>query len=195
MSFLPPWEFQTPLSLGTPGLLINLPRNWLSHSSAFSKPIWYIWKFSVHILLKPSMKKTEYNLTSMWNECYCRVVWTLFGIALLWDWNEKWPFPVQSGNCETLRFWLNIISTHRFSQNNQSIPHYHHFICLTLTIPWSGDVYPHFISDKIKLAEQEKDEGRTQPRFKFFIYTMLSWTKVVPYWMVRVLAESYGILK
>ena len=32
LSFLPPWEFQTPLSLGTPGLLINLPRNRLSHS-------------------------------------------------------------------------------------------------------------------------------------------------------------------
>ena len=30
LSILPPWEFQTPLSLGTPGLLINLPRNWLS---------------------------------------------------------------------------------------------------------------------------------------------------------------------
>ena len=31
LSFLPPWEFQTPLSMGTPRLLINLPRNWLSH--------------------------------------------------------------------------------------------------------------------------------------------------------------------
>ena len=30
LSFLPPWEFQTPLSLGTPRLLINLPRKWLS---------------------------------------------------------------------------------------------------------------------------------------------------------------------
>ena len=29
-SFLPPWEFQTPLPLGTPGLIINLPKNWLS---------------------------------------------------------------------------------------------------------------------------------------------------------------------
>ena len=33
LSFLPPWEFHTPLSLGTPRLLINLPRKWLSHSS------------------------------------------------------------------------------------------------------------------------------------------------------------------
>ena len=30
MSFFPPWEFQTPLSLGTPRLLIILPKNWLS---------------------------------------------------------------------------------------------------------------------------------------------------------------------
>ena len=29
LSFLPPWEFQTPLSLGTPKVLINLPRKWL----------------------------------------------------------------------------------------------------------------------------------------------------------------------
>ena len=31
LSFLPRWEFQTPISLGTPRLPINLPRNWLSH--------------------------------------------------------------------------------------------------------------------------------------------------------------------
>ena len=30
LSFLPPWEFKTPLSLGTPRLFINLPRKWLS---------------------------------------------------------------------------------------------------------------------------------------------------------------------
>ena len=31
---------------------------------------------------------------SMWNQCNCVEVWTFFGIALLWDWNENWPFPV-----------------------------------------------------------------------------------------------------
>ena len=30
----------------------------------------------------------------MWDECNCAVVWTLVGIAFLWDWNENWPFPV-----------------------------------------------------------------------------------------------------
>ena len=33
-------------------------------------------------------------LASMWNECNCMVVWIFFGIALLWDWKENWPFPV-----------------------------------------------------------------------------------------------------
>jgi len=66
----------------------------ISDSSAFSKPSLYIWKLSVHILLKPTMKDFEHNLTSMWNEHDCTVVWMFFDIALLWDWNEKWPFPV-----------------------------------------------------------------------------------------------------
>ena len=67
--------------------------NLISGSSAFSKPILYIWKFLVHILLKPSLKDFEHHLTSMENECSHAVVWTL-GTALLWDWNENWPFPV-----------------------------------------------------------------------------------------------------
>ena len=66
----------------------------ISGSSAFSKSNLYIWKFSVHLLLKPSLKDFEDDFASMWNECNCEVVWTFFGIALLWDWNENWPFPV-----------------------------------------------------------------------------------------------------
>ena len=60
----------------------------------FSKSTLYIWKFLVHILLKPSLKDFEHCLASMWNEHNYVVDWTLFGIALLWDWNENWPFPV-----------------------------------------------------------------------------------------------------
>ena len=33
-------------------------------------------------------------LANMWNECNCAVVWTFFGIAFLWNWNENWLFPV-----------------------------------------------------------------------------------------------------
>ena len=39
--------------------------NLISGSSAFSKPILYIWKFSMHILLKSSLKDFEYYFTSM----------------------------------------------------------------------------------------------------------------------------------
>ena len=45
-------------------------------------------------MLKPSLKDFEHYLASMWNERYCMVVWTFFGIPLLWDWNENWLFPV-----------------------------------------------------------------------------------------------------
>ena len=62
----------------------------ISGSSAFSKPSLYLWKFSVHVLLKPSLK----DFAGMWNACNCKVIWTCFGIAFLWDWNENWLFPV-----------------------------------------------------------------------------------------------------
>ena len=63
-------------------------------SSAFLKYSLNIWKFSVHILLKPSLNDFEHDLASMWSECNFVVFWAFFGIALLWDWNENWPFPV-----------------------------------------------------------------------------------------------------
>ena len=40
-------------------------RNLISGSSAFPKLSLYIWNFSVHVLLKPSLKDFEHNLTSM----------------------------------------------------------------------------------------------------------------------------------
>ena len=39
--------------------------NLISGSFAFSKPSLYIWKFSIQVLLKSSLKDVEYNLTSM----------------------------------------------------------------------------------------------------------------------------------
>jgi len=66
----------------------------ISGSCAFSKSSLNIWKFSVHVLLKPSLEDFEHDLISMWNEFNCVVVWIFFGIALLWDWDENWPFPL-----------------------------------------------------------------------------------------------------
>ena len=68
--------------------------NLISDFSAFSKSNLNMWRFLVHVLLKPSLKNFEHYFASMWNECNCVVVWMFFGVALLWDWNENWPFPV-----------------------------------------------------------------------------------------------------
>ena len=68
--------------------------NLISGSSAFSKSNFNILKFSVHLLLKPSLQNFEHYFASVWYECNCVEVWTFFGIALLRDCNENWPFPV-----------------------------------------------------------------------------------------------------
>ena len=66
--------------------------NLISGSSAFSKFSLNIWKFMVHTV-EAWLGQFWALLTSMWDECNCVVVWTFFGIALFWDWNENWPFP------------------------------------------------------------------------------------------------------
>ena len=65
-----------------------------SGSSAFSKSTLNIWKFTVHVLLKPDLENFEHYFASMWNECSCAVVCTFFGIAFFGDSNENWLFPV-----------------------------------------------------------------------------------------------------
>ena len=78
------WFFDDPADVG----------NLISGSSAFSKSSLNIWKFMVHVLLKPGLENFEHYFASMWDECNCAIVWSFFGIAFLWDWNENWPFPV-----------------------------------------------------------------------------------------------------
>ena len=68
--------------------------NLISGSCAFSESSLNIWKFSVHVLLKPGRENFEHYFASMWNECNWAVVWTFFGTAFLWDWSENWPFPI-----------------------------------------------------------------------------------------------------
>ena len=48
--------------------------NLISGSSAFSKTSLNIWKFMVHILLKPGLENFENHFASVCDECNCVVV-------------------------------------------------------------------------------------------------------------------------
>ena len=48
--------------------------NLISGSSAFSKSSLNIWKFLVHVLLKPGLENFEHYFASMKDECNCAVV-------------------------------------------------------------------------------------------------------------------------
>ena len=48
--------------------------NLISSSTAFSKSSLNIWKFLVHVLLKPSLEHFEHYFGSVWDKCTCVVV-------------------------------------------------------------------------------------------------------------------------
>ena len=58
--------------------------NLISGSSAFSETRLNIWKFTVHVLLKPGLENFESYFTSVWDECNYVVVWAFFGISFLY---------------------------------------------------------------------------------------------------------------
>ena len=48
--------------------------NLISGSSAFAKSSLNIWKFMVHVLLKPHLENFEHYFPSMCDECNCAIV-------------------------------------------------------------------------------------------------------------------------
>ena len=78
--------------------------NLISGSSAFSKSSLNIWKFSVHILLKPGLENFEHYFASMWNECNCAVIWTFFGTAFLGIGTKTFSSPMATAESFQI-FW------------------------------------------------------------------------------------------
>ena len=97
--------------------------NLISGSSLFSKTSLNLWKFVVHVLLKPGLENFEHYFASVWDECNCVVVWTFFVIAFLWDWNENWSFlvlwPLLSFP-NLLAYWVSIFTASSFRIWNSS---------------------------------------------------------------------------
>ena len=70
--------------------------NLTSGSSAFSKSSLNIWKFTVHILLKPGLENFEHYYTSVWDKCNCAVVenslaFPFLGIGMKTHFPVLWP--------------------------------------------------------------------------------------------------------
>ena len=65
----------------------------------FSKSSLNIWKFLVHILLKPGLENFQHYFASMWDECNCAVVCAKNVQSILWlslglEWKLAFPRPV-----------------------------------------------------------------------------------------------------
>ena len=83
----------------------------------FSKSSLNIWKFSVHVLLKPCLENFEHYFTSMWDECNCVVVWAFFGIGiqmktnlfqscgLCWAFQICWHIECSNFTASYFRIW------------------------------------------------------------------------------------------
>ena len=60
--------------------------NLISGSSAFSKSSWNIWKFLVHILLKPGLENFEHHFAGVCDE-------HSLGLAAAWHWSTPGDTP------------------------------------------------------------------------------------------------------
>ena len=59
--------------------------NLISGSSAFSKTSLNIWKFTIHVLLKPGVENFEHSFASAWDECSSlSILWHCLSLGLEW---------------------------------------------------------------------------------------------------------------
>ena len=94
--------------------------NLIYNSSAFSVLSLYIWKFSVHILLKSSLKDCKHYCDRIWNECNFAVVLTFlalpfFGIVMktdlfqscghCWVFQICWHIKCSTFTASSFRIW------------------------------------------------------------------------------------------
>ena len=96
--------------------------NLISGSSAFSKSSLNIWKFTVHVLLKPGLENFEHSFASMWDECNCAGVWAYFGTGMKTDlfqsYGHCWVFQI----CWYIECSIFTASSFRIWNSSTGIP-------------------------------------------------------------------------
>ena len=97
--------------------------NLISGSSAFSKSSLNIWKFTVHVLLKPVLENFKHRFTSVWDECNCAVVCAFFGLPFFgigmktdlfqlhvhcWVFQICWHIECSTFTASSFRIWNSV---------------------------------------------------------------------------------------
>ena len=83
--------------------------NLISGSSTYSKSSLNIWKFMVHVLLKPGLDNFEYYFTSMWDVQLCgslSILWHCLSLGL--EWKLTFSSPVATAEFSKFPGILNV---------------------------------------------------------------------------------------
>ena len=104
--------------------------NLIPGSSAFSKTSLNIWKFTVHMLLKPGLENFEHYFTGMWDDCNCAVG----SLSILWDclslgleWKLSFSSPVATAEFSKFSGILSAaLSQHHLSGFEIAQLEFHH---------------------------------------------------------------------
>ena len=96
---------------------------WFLVPLAFSKTSFNIWKFTVHVLLKPGLENFEHYLTSVWDKCNRAVVaLPFFGIGMKTDLFQScghcWVFQM----CWHIEYGTFTASSFRIWNSSTGIP-------------------------------------------------------------------------
>ena len=90
--------------------------NLTSGSSASSKSNLNIWKFTVHVLLKPGLENFEYYFASVWDESNCVIIWTIIWhyLSLELEWKLTFSSPVATSEFSRFAGILSVALSHHY---------------------------------------------------------------------------------
>ena len=113
--------------------------NMISGSSAFYKSSLNIWKFTVHVLLKPGLENFEHYFASVWDECNCAIAWAFFDIAFLWGWNENsFSSPVVTAEFSKFAGILSAALSQHHLLGFENPPCSTHYLILSSSSSWTS---------------------------------------------------------